>query len=101
MLVKYRYKKQLTLGKRAHCTCRGGAKTAAGVGGSTGSRAARSSNKEETEEQRNARLSNNYEYYTLVKRVAPEFPKRALRGGFKGYVVMNTGLIPRCSNQPL
>ena len=49
---------------------------------------------EETEEQRNARLSNNYEYYTLVKRVAPEFPKRALRGGFKGYVVIEYRINP-------
>lgn len=49
---------------------------------------------EETEEQRTERLSSNYEYYTLVKRVAPEFPRRALRGGFTGYVVIEYMINP-------
>lgn len=43
---------------------------------------------EESEEQKKERWAANYEYYELVKRVAPEFPRRALRGGFKGYVVI-------------
>lgn len=49
----------------------------------------------ETEEQRIARLSNNYEFYKLVKRVAPEFPRRALRGGSEGYVIIEYKINPK------
>lgn len=48
----------------------------------------------ETEEQRMARLSNNYGFYKLVKRVSPQFPRRALRGGTEGYVVVEYMINP-------
>lgn len=42
----------------------------------------------ESDEERLARLSNNAEFFTLVKRAAPEYPKRAQRMGKEGFVVI-------------
>lgn len=49
----------------------------------------------ETEEERDARLTKNYEYFTLVKRVAPEFPRRALRVGTEGFVIVEYKINPQ------
>mgnify|MGYP002713158289 CR=1 FL=1 len=49
----------------------------------------------ETEEERAARLTKNYDYFTLVKRVAPEFPRRALRVGTEGFVIVEYKINPQ------
>lgn len=48
----------------------------------------------ETEEERQQRLTSNFEYYKLVKQVAPEFPRRAQRAGNEGYVVVEYNINP-------
>ncbi len=49
---------------------------------------------EETPEQKQERMSRNFEFYKLVKRVNPEFPSRALRTGREGYVVIEYNVNP-------
>ncbi len=50
---------------------------------------------EESEEQKTERMARNFEHYTLVKRVNPEFPSRALRTGREGYVVIEYNVNPQ------
>ncbi len=50
---------------------------------------------EETPEQKQERMSRNFEFYKLVKRVNPEFPSRALRTGREGYVVIEYNVNPK------
>lgn len=49
---------------------------------------------EESEEEKQERMARNFAYYTLVKRVNPEFPSRALRTGREGYVVIEYNVNP-------
>ena len=42
----------------------------------------------ETDEERISRLSDNAEFYRLVKRVMPSYPEKALRYSRVGYVVV-------------
>lgn len=39
-------------------------------------------------------MAENFKYYTLEKRVNPEYPRRALRSGREGYVVVEFNVTP-------
>lgn len=49
---------------------------------------------QETDDERLTRLTDNAEFYTLVKRSAPEYPRRAQRIGKEGYVVIEYTINP-------
>ncbi len=44
--------------------------------------------------QSSDQMADNFKYYTLEKRVNPDYPSRALRTGREGYVVIEFNVTP-------
>jgi len=40
-------------------------------------------------------LAENFKYYTLEKKVNPEYPRRAVRSGREGYVIVEYNVTPQ------